>query len=128
MADQTQHQKKAAIYARSATQQELGQGFPTDAQIQACLEHSQKQGYQVRDDQIYQEVGNGTTLDRPQLTKLREVAKRGLFDVLVISDVGRISRSLERTLVVIQELDALGVAVESVQGFDVGKLQANRRK
>ncbi len=115
MAEQTQRQKKAAIYARSATPQGLGQGFLIDAQIHECLDHAQKQGYQVIGGQIYEEIWAGTTLDRPQLTKLREAAKLGLFDVLVVSDVGRISRKLEQVLAVIQELDDLGITVESVQ-------------
>ena len=110
--EQTPPQKRAAIYAYSASQ-DPNQNIATDTQIHECLEYAQEQGYQVIKGQTYQEeVGDN---NRPLLMNLREAAKLGLFDVLIVRNMNRISRRQVQVLEIIHELETLGIAIESVQ-------------
>lgn len=54
-------------------------------------------------------------MDRPALRKLREFAKAGLIDVVVITKIDRISRSVVDFLLLVQELDRFGVKVVSIR-------------
>src|ERR1700730_7820970 len=84
-------QKRAAIYARTATTQELGPNFPLANQIHECKEFATREGYEVVEE--FQEVGSGSGIDRPILKSLLEAAKEGRFDVLIIRTFDRLSRN-----------------------------------
>ena len=54
-------------------------------------------------------------MDRPALQKLRELAQAGLIDVVVITKIDRISRSVIDFLLLVEELDRVGVKVVSIR-------------
>jgi len=106
--------KRAAIYARSATSQELGQNFAVDAQIRACIQHANEQGYEVVDGQIYREIGSGNSANRQLLLAVLAAAEEGLFDVLLVYDFARLARDVKLLTELIKRFEEAGVKVESV--------------
>ena len=106
--------KRAAIYARSATIQELTPGFPTDAQVNDCTQYILSKGYQLIGGQVYTETASGANIDRPGVAALCNAAKRGEFDVLVVYALNRLSRSPSKAAVLLATLEGYGVHVESI--------------
>src|SRR5258708_7630404 len=106
--------KRFAIYARTATSQDPTSNFALADQIHQCKEHGIAQGYELVEDQIYQEVVGGKTDKTPaQLERVLQSAKEGLFDVLVIRSFDRLSRRTNRMAILIATLEGYGVKVES---------------
>ena len=117
------HEKRAAIYTRSAASQEPGEENNALAtQIRLCKMHCQVQGYTTDEKCIYSVIGSGNddSYNRhPQLTALLEAAKLGAFDVLVIATHNRLSRRLAYAAAIIEELQQYGVEVESIDGHNL---------
>src|SRR5947209_8157314 len=90
--------KRAAIYARTATVQEREPQLALATQIHDCVEYAANQGYLILEGLVYQETCSGLSLNRPALTALREAAKRGEFDVLLVFTSDRISRNQSDTV------------------------------
>jgi DNA invertase Pin-like site-specific DNA recombinase len=108
--------KRAAIYARLATFPQEPQPNPFAIQIRRCQSYCEHHGYRLSEAHIYQEVFSGTSLQtRPQLTRLREAAKRREFDVLVVVAADRIARNPALVSALVAELDGCGVTVERVR-------------
>jgi site-specific DNA recombinase len=107
--------KRFAIYARSATSQDPTSNFAIADQIHECKEHGIAHGYELVEDQIYQEViGGNTDKTPPQLERVLQCAKEGQFDVLILRSYDRLSRRTDRMPVLIATLEGYGVKVESV--------------
>jgi DNA invertase Pin-like site-specific DNA recombinase len=66
-------QAYAEIYARVSTEDQ-GKGFSSPTQIEACQKLADRKGYAVAETSVLVDEGlPGTTMDRPQLRKLREL-------------------------------------------------------
>src|SRR5712691_5569212 len=66
-----------------------------ESQAKAIREHCKKQGYELTDDHMYPEAMTAYMVhytQRPQLMALLRAAKRGEFDVLVVTEIRAISR------------------------------------
>jgi DNA invertase Pin-like site-specific DNA recombinase len=105
--------KRAVIYARSATVQELGPNFAMAEQIHQCKAYGLIQGYEIVEE--FQEVGSGNSLDRPILKSLLDAAKEGRFDAVIIHTFDRLSRLPEQASVIIETLEGYGVKVQSAR-------------
>jgi site-specific DNA recombinase len=57
---------------------------------------------------------SGAAFELPQLDRVREVARGGACDVLVVRELDRLSRSLAKQLFVEEELKRCGVEIEYV--------------
>lgn len=88
-------QKKAAIYARTATIQENGTNNALTMQVRECTQYAVSKGYIVPQDQIYQEVISGNAIKRPILD-------------------GRLARNLQTLLEHLRVFKESGVLVETV--------------
>jgi DNA invertase Pin-like site-specific DNA recombinase len=63
----------AAIYARVSTEDQ-GKGFSIPTQIEAGQKLAEREGYTVPEGHVLVDEGiSGTTMDRPDLRKLREL-------------------------------------------------------
>jgi site-specific DNA recombinase len=109
-----QHKKRAAIYARNATIQELIPGYAEGAQVHDALAYLRAKGYQLVPDLIYSEVASGTAVERPGLAALLDAARRGEFEVLVVFDHDRLSRSPSQLGTLLADFQQQGVQVESI--------------
>ena len=108
-------EKRAAIYARSATLKLIADPKGVRGQVETCVRYCEKHGFTIKPDLIKQEIAGGVSYkERQGLMALLEAAKRGEFDVLVITDLERLSRRPEYLAEIVSELEACQVSVSCV--------------
>lgn len=112
--------KRAAIYVRVSTDRQEENGTSLDTQEEKCLEYCSARKYRVNQKHIYKDVWTGTEyLERPELTRLRDDARNGLFDVVVIYAFDRLARKQVHQAVIVEDLRRSEVSIESVtENFD----------
>ncbi len=103
---------RVAIYARvSSDRQE--QEDTIQSQIAALRRHAAEKGYEVVAECL-DEGYSGTIATRPQLDRLRDLARTGAIDVALFNATDRLARSQVLLLVVVDELRQAGVRPEFV--------------
>ena len=109
------HITTAAIYARSATPDQSGDNT-LGLQIRKLQAYCRSKKYSVLDSHVYEEIASGSDYkNRLAMTALREAAKRGEFEIVVIVDYDRIARTHELIKAFIAELATYGIRVESIR-------------
>ncbi|MDR0863001.1 MAG: recombinase family protein [Oscillospiraceae bacterium] len=102
---------KAAIYCRTA----LADTEELDNQEQAARELVKSYGYTniicYRDN-----AASGTTIDRPEMNRLRADIQAEDIDIVVIRDISRIARTPALVLQFVLELDEYNVQLTTVNG------------
>jgi DNA invertase Pin-like site-specific DNA recombinase len=83
-------------------------------QIQQCKELGIRKGYQLVEDQVYEEVASRASADRPMLLAALKTAEEGKFDVLLIRNFERLARKQELLVTLIARFEEAAVGVESV--------------
>ena len=103
---------RAAIYARVSTEDQS-----CDLQVEQLSAFARSQGWDAR---VFRDDGVSGILDnRPQLDKLRESMRRGEFDVVLVTKIDRLGRSIQMIHRFWQEAEAVGVRVRvHDQGID----------
>lgn len=106
---------RAVTYARVSGDDRDNQGRNLDGQLKMGREYCAKRGYRVIEELPEDVKGaSGAEINLPQLNKIREMAVRHEFDVLVVRELDRLSRNLGKQLVVEEELKRHGVTIEYV--------------
>ncbi|MBU0495294.1 MAG: recombinase family protein [Chloroflexi bacterium] len=109
--------KRAMLYARVANGGLCNGENRLADQIEACGEYARTRGYVIVAAISEDPQGvSGLQLDRPGLTRLREMAQAGEFDVLVVRGVDRLTRDWTTYLQLGDELERAGVEIESASG------------
>lgn len=104
---------RAAVYRRVSTTVQEEHGSSLVTQGERCRAYCAERGYTVVLDEA--DALSGATLDRPGLSRLREAAKAGEFDALVIYAVDRLSRDQNESGLLFHEFEnKAGVVIESV--------------
>jgi site-specific DNA recombinase len=115
---------KAAIYCRVSTDAQEKEGTSLQTQLESCLAYCQSKGYEVT--QRFTETYSGLSLERPQLDRLRELVRDHAIDVIVCYSLDRLSRDPVHGVIITQELERHGIALEAVtetvDSTEVGKL------
>jgi Resolvase, N terminal domain len=89
----------AAIYLRVSTEEQAEDGNSLESQHARCHALCEARGLTVVDN--YLDAGySGGTLERPDLSAMREAVKLGTIGVVVVYAVDRLSRSQRDTLAV----------------------------
>ena len=103
--------RRAALYARVSTEhQEREQTI--QSQIAAITRYADQQGFRHTPALTYTDDGySGTWLDRPGLDELRDHAREGRFDVVVVLCPDRLARRYAYQVLLIDELQRDGVEV-----------------
>jgi site-specific DNA recombinase len=116
-----------AIYARYSS--DLQRQSSIEDQIRKCNEHGKAQGWIAVQDCIYtDEAISGVSTQRPGLQRMLSAAlsTRRPFDVILIDDTSRISRSLSDAVQLFEKLRFAGLRVIAVaQGIDTQSEQAD---
>ena len=107
---------KAAIYPRQSTQQQA-EGTSMDTQTAACLSLGKSLGYEVPPELACPEIWSGADLERPVLSALRELARAGGFDALIVYSPDRLSRDPLHLLTLLNDFAECGVEVHFVLGI-----------
>lgn len=118
---------KAAIYSRFSTDRQTDSSIAD--QVRVCSEYARREGMQVTELFEDQGISGAAIGNRPSVIRMREAALARRFDVLLVMDLSRLSRSQADLPKLIDQLLAKGVRVVGVQdGYDSSrrghKLQA----
>jgi site-specific DNA recombinase len=102
---------RAALYARVSTEmQEKEQTIRS--QLAAVVRHAEHQGFHTTTALTYTDEGySGSYLDRPALDELRDHAREGRFDVVVVLCPDRLARKYAYQVLLMEELNRTGVEV-----------------
>ena len=102
---------RAVIYSRVSTD-EQGDNFSLPTQVDACQRYAIQHGMDVVAQ--CQDIMSGALLDRPGLTKVRQIIAAGGCDALIIYSQDRLTRSVAHMLLIRDELRSGGVAMHAV--------------
>jgi len=106
---------RSLIYARVSYDDRDNDGRNLAGQLAMGREYCTKRGYQTVAELAEDDKGaSGAEINLPQLSKAREMARAGLYDVLVVRELDRLSRNLAKQLTVEEELKRRGVTIEYV--------------
>ena len=96
---------QVACYARVSTNQQQHEGTIA-SQRRALTHHIQHHGWSLLPEHEYIDEGiSGARLDRPALDRLRDAARRGEFDAVVILAPDRLARNYAHQWLLIEEFE-----------------------
>ncbi|MFC2062782.1 recombinase family protein [Chloroflexota bacterium] len=99
---------RSCVYLRVSSDSQESEGTSLTSQRQACLDRAVTEGYQVPEDLIFIETYSGLTLDRPEITKLRDALKGGSIDAVIAYTPDRLCRNGEDILTLAKEFKLCG--------------------
>lgn len=108
---------RAIIYARVSTE-EQEDNYSLSSQLEACRRYAAERGMQVVAE--IQDVQSGAVLERPGLARVRELARKGAIDAVVVYALDRFSRNTAHILLLLDELKNTGVALHTVNRGESG--------
>ena len=98
---------EVALYARVSTSQQHHEGT-IESQRRALKHHIQHHGWALLPEHEYIDDGiSGARLDRPALDRLRDAARRGEFDAVVLVSPDRLARNYAHQWLLIEEFEKL---------------------
>lgn len=107
--------ERAVLYARVSKDDRSKDGRNLDGQLEMGQEYVSEKGYRVVAELSEDDKGaSGAEIDLPQLNQIRDMARNREFDVLIVRELDRLSRSLAKQLIVEEELNRYGVRIEYV--------------
>jgi len=110
--------RRAVEYRRVSKEEQAQQGLSIPAQGKANLNHVQSRGWELVGTYTDEGISAKTT-DRPDFQRMLTDAESGEFDVIVVYNLSRFSRSLVDTILTIRELKQRNVLLVSVtEPFD----------
>jgi site-specific DNA recombinase len=116
--------KIAAVYCRVSSDHQERDGTSLQTQLEKCLDYCQVKGYDIA--HRFVETYSGMDLDRPKLNEVRELARNGEIDTIIVYCLDRLSRDPVHGVIITEELEKCGVALEAVtepiDSSDFGKL------
>jgi site-specific DNA recombinase len=106
---------KAAIYARVSTgRQERDQTI--ESQVAALRQWVKTHGHDLQPQHVFIDEGcSGARLDRPSLDQLRDAAREGEIDVIVVYSPDRLARRYAYQILLLEEFRKAGCAVDFVE-------------
>src|SRR6266849_2145653 len=100
---------RLAIYARVSTEEQR-EGQTIDSQVSELERFSREKGWPIVG--IYKDEGwSGGIMERPDLDRLRDDARRGVFQAVLINDVDRLARDVAHLGVIKRDLEKKGMKV-----------------
>ena len=106
---------EVAVYARVSTSQQQHEGT-IESQRRSLTQHIQHHGWSLLPEHEYSDDGiSGARLDRPALDRLRDVARRGEFDAVVILSPDRLARNYAHQWLLIEEFEKMNTQLIFLQ-------------
>ena len=107
--------KRAVLYARVSSDDRGTDGRNIAGQLDMCREYAQERGYQIVAELHEDDQGaSGAILELPQLNQVRDLARAKAFDVLVVRELDRLSRSLPKQLLLEGQFKHQGIKIDYV--------------
>lgn len=112
---------RAAIYSRFSTDKQTESSI-TD-QVRVCTEYAEKEGWTITHRFEDQGISGAAIGNRPGCVAMLESAKARAFDVLLVMDTSRLSRSSADLSKIADRMVFMGLRILAVQesGADTGK-------
>jgi site-specific DNA recombinase len=112
---------KAAIYSRFSTDKQTELSIVD--QVRVCTEYASKQGWTISHRFEDQGISGAAIGNRPGCVDMLEAAKAKTFDVLLVMDTSRLSRSSADLSKIADRLVFMGLRIVAVQesGADTSK-------
>ncbi|MFW9873006.1 MAG: recombinase family protein [Candidatus Thorarchaeota archaeon] len=112
---------KVAIYCRVSTEDQ-----DADKQESACLEYCNRNNLELY--KVYKDVISGAKSSRPEFNKLLEDMRSNKFQMIMVTKLDRMGRSLQHLLSLFEEFNKKGIHFMAItQNIDTtsaaGKLQ-----
>ncbi len=112
--------EKIGVYARVSTEEQASKPENSlDNQIHRCRQYLMSQGHQERSlggVRLYREEGySGKDTNRPELRRLVRDIRAGSVDLLVFTELSRVSRSVSDFLALVEFLEECGVQFISLR-------------
>lgn len=105
--------RRAVLYARCSGDDRGQEGRNLASQLELARQYAQGKGYTVVEEIAEDDRGaSGAAFELAGLSRIREMAAAGDFDVLVPRELDRLSRNLAKQLIVEEELKRVGVGIE----------------
>lgn len=95
------------IYCRVSTDEQARKGYGLDVQEEQCREYAGRNGLHVV--RVFKDDYSGTTLERPAMSEMRQLLKRGGAGAVIVHRATRLSRDDVDYLVFLKEMWGLGV-------------------
>src|SRR5690348_2549598 len=100
-----------AVYVRVSTQRQA-QAQTIEQQLDRLRAHLRDQGVELASEQVFRDDGyGGATLNRPGLDRLRDAARAGEVDRVLVTDPDRLARNYVQLMVLLGELERAGCEV-----------------
>ena len=112
---ETQH-KTAVLYARSAS--DLQNGNSINNQIATCEAYANRESLKVIATFSDRAKSGASLVGRDGLTELRDAAKRGEFDAVIVESLDRLSRIQSDIADLFVDLNQCGVKILTARGDD----------
>ena len=107
--------ERVAAYARVSTEMQAEEGLSITAQLNEIREFATARGWTVVSEFVDAGI-SGQTLDRPGLQSLLTAAEQGAFDIVIVHELSRLSRSsVYDTFAIFDELGRCKVGFASVK-------------
>ena len=102
---------RVGIYARVSDDQQKEQQT-IESQLAELRQFAAENNFPLEEQHIYVDDGHsGYSLDRPALDRLRDAARDGLIDLLLVHDPDRFSRKYAYQVLLLEEFQRWGVEV-----------------
>jgi len=105
---------RAAIYARVSSERQEKE-HTIGSQLEALRAHAAQNGMEIVEE-FTDEGYSGARLDRPALDRMRDLAERRGFDVLLAYCTDRLARKFVLQALILEELERFGVKVIFLEG------------
>ncbi|GKU76895.1 recombinase family protein [Paenibacillus sp. L3-i20] len=103
---------RVVIYVRVSTDMQAEEGYSLEGQIERCKAYCVSQGWEVIE--VFVEEGESAKdLDRPELSRLMQAAEDGLFDILLVYKLDRLTRSVRDLHAILDRFEKLGIKFRS---------------
>jgi site-specific DNA recombinase len=99
---------EVALYARVSTGHQQ-QENTIESQVRTLKAHIQRNGWNLLPEHEFRDDGySGDRLDRPALDRLRDTARRGEIDAVVVLSPDRLARNYAHQWLLVEEFEKLG--------------------
>src|SRR3954454_4737973 len=100
-----------AVYVRVSTQRQA-QAQTIEQQLERLRARLRDQGVELASEKAFRDDGySGATLNRPGLDRLRDAARAGEVDRVLVTDPDRLARNYVQLMVLLEELERAGCEV-----------------
>jgi len=114
---QLNRKRRGIVYARVSGDDRHNERRNLEGQIEMGRKYALDNGYEVVEELAEDDRGaSGASFDLPQLGRVLDMAEHGMFDVLIVREIDRLSRNLAKQLIVEERLKNCGVTIEYVLG------------